>query len=62
MVEAFGHISAAGLPSSQALTMGAHPEACTLIIFGRSGPMKPSCSISSKAFHMPSRPTPPPVG
>ena len=33
-----------------------------LIMFGRSEPMKPSSSISSKAFHIPRRPTPPPVG
>jgi hypothetical protein len=54
--------SDAALPCSKALTMGAHPEACTAIIFGRSGPIHPSCCISSKPFHIPIRPTPPPVG
>jgi hypothetical protein len=29
---------------------------------GRSGPISPTFSISSKAFHMPIRPVPPPVG
>ncbi len=42
--------------------MGAQPLACTTIIFGRSGPIQPSCSISSNAFHIPIKPTPPPVG
>ena len=50
------------LPSSQAFTIGAQPAACTVIIFGRSEPIQPRASISSKAFHMPIRPTPPPVG
>ena len=50
------------LPSSQAFTIGAQPADCTVIIFGRSGPIQPRASISSKAFHMPIRPTPPPVG
>jgi hypothetical protein len=42
--------------------MGAHPAACTEIIFGRSEPIHPSRSISSNAFHIPTSPVPPPVG
>jgi hypothetical protein len=47
---------------SNALTMGAQPEACAEIIRGRSRPISPMVSSSSNAFHIPIRPTPPPVG
>ncbi len=39
-----------------------NPSAWTAIICGRSRPIQPSSSISSKAFHIPIKPTPPPVG
>ena len=61
-VWAFRHISEASVPSSNAFGMGAQPSDCTETIRGRSGPIQPSCSISSNAFHMPMRPVPPPVG
>ena len=54
--------SASSLPSANAFTIGAQPSACTANIRGRLGPTKPIASISSKAFHMPMRPVPPPVG
>ena len=38
------------------------PVVCTAIIFGRRPEIQPSASNSSKAFHIPIRPTPPPVG
>src|ERR671916_637604 len=47
-------------PLSKDLTMGAQPSDCTLTILGRSGPIRPIVSISSKAFHIPTRPVPPP--
>jgi hypothetical protein len=51
-------------PVSNARTIGWQPSACTVYIRGRfvPGAMRPSFSISSKAFHMPMRPVPPPVG
>ncbi len=42
--------------------MGAQPVDWTVTMRGRFGPIQPSFSISSKAFHMPTRPVPPPVG
>ena len=43
--------------------MGAQPSAWTDTIFGRRpGVFQPIASISSKAFHMPTIPVPPPVG
>ena len=46
-----------------ARTIGAQPSACTLTIRGRCPrSSKPICSSSSKAFHMPTSPVPPPVG
>ena len=59
---AFGNFSETSLPSAKAFGIGAQPSACTAIIRGRFGPIQPSSSISSKAFHMPIRPVPPPVG
>src|SRR5829696_4611965 len=50
------------LPDSNALTIGAQPSDCTLTILGRSGPIRPIVSSSSKAFHFPTRPVPPPSG
>ncbi len=61
-VEAFSQRRARSAPSSYARTMGAHPSDCTLTIRGRSGPIHPSASISSNAFHIPTIPVPPPVG
>ena len=54
--------SAYSVPSSHARMMGAQPEACTVIMRGRSEPIQPSASISSNAFHIPTSPVPPPVG
>ena len=54
--------AAAFSPARKARTIGWQPEACTLNIRGRFGPIQPMRSISSKAFHMPTRPVPPPVG
>jgi hypothetical protein len=48
--------------SRYARTTGWQPSACTAIILGRRLPIQPSFSISSKAFHIPIIPTPPPVG
>ena len=45
-----------------ALTTGAHPVICTETILGLPPPIHPRRSISPNAFHMPMRPTPPPVG
>ena len=42
--------------------MGAQPSAWAAIIRGRWLPRRPIASSSSNAFHMPMRPTPPPVG
>ena len=42
--------------------MGAQPVLCTLTMRGRAAPISPICSISSNAFHIPTRPVPPPVG
>ena len=49
-------------PSSKARTRGVVTSDCTQIIFGRRESTRPSASSSSKAFHMPSTPVPPPVG
>jgi hypothetical protein len=59
---AFSQGAAFSVPSSKARTMGAHPLACTDTIFGRLLPIQPIASSSSKAFHMPTKPVPPPVG
>ena len=50
------------LTSEAARTIGAHPVACTLTIRGRRLSIQPIVSISANAFHMPTRPVPPPVG
>ena len=69
-----GHAQAAGagggalpaLGAALAALEGAHDRRAALglhgDIRGRSGPIQPSASSSSKAFHMPIRPVPPPVG
>ena len=50
-------------PSAKALTMGAQPSACTAYMRGPLGPDEAHLPrSSSKAFHMPMRPVPPPVG
>src|SRR5215207_7602124 len=61
-VSAFSKGLAKRSPASKARTMGAQPSACAAIMRGRSGPMRPTASSSAKAFHMPTRPVPPPVG
>ena len=61
-VRAFSHGAAFSVPCSKARTIGAQPSACTETIRGRFAPIQPIASISSKAFHMPTRPVPPPVG
>ena len=61
-VEAFCQNSERDAPCLKARTIGWQPAAWTAIIFGRRAPIQPSCSNSSKAFHMPIMPTPPPVG
>jgi hypothetical protein len=45
-----------------AFTTGAQPSACTLTSRGRAAPVHPIACISSNAFHMLTRPVPPPVG
>ena len=55
-------LGASRAPVSNARTIGAQPSAWTDTIRGRSGPIRPSASSSSNAFHMPTRPVPPPVG
>jgi hypothetical protein len=60
-VRAPSHGAAFGAPEANASTIGAHPSACTATMRGRFPPsMRPSCSISSNAFHIPTRPVPPP--
>ena len=59
---AFGNFSETVLPSANAFGIGAHPSAWTANIFVRALPIQPISSISSKAFHMPIKPVPPPVG
>ena len=55
--------AAASRPSANALTMGAQPSACTEIMRGRApGAIQPMASSSSKPFHIPISPVPPPVG
>ena len=49
-------------PASNARTIGAQPAAWTAIMRGRLAPISPTASSSSKAFHMPISPVPPPVG
>ena len=62
-VRALGNISDRSFPWSNARTIGAQCSACTDTIFGRRpGSFQPIASISSKAFHMPTMPVPPPVG
>src|SRR5665213_3260010 len=60
MVLASFQNSDVGLCSSHAFGIGAHPAACTAIIFGLSDPIQPRYCISSKAFHIPMSPTPAP--
>ncbi len=63
MVVAPSHGSAFSSPASNARTIGAQPSACTDTMRGRvAGVTQPIRSISSNAFHMPTRPVPPPVG
>ena len=62
MVCAFSQRGACSSPASKAFTIGAQPAACTATMRGRLLPMKPIASSSAKAFHMPIRPVPPPVG
>ena len=62
MVCAFSQRGACSTPASNARTIGAQPDACTATMRGRLGPMNPIASSSAKAFHMPMRPVPPPVG
>ena len=62
VVCALGNSSAKRFPSSNARTIGAHPAACTVTMRGRFESIQPICSISSKAFHIPIKPVPPPVG
>ena len=59
---AFGNFSETSLPSAKAFGIGAQPSAWTENIRGRAAPIQPSSSISSKAFHIPMSPVPPPVG
>jgi hypothetical protein len=61
-VAACSHISDAGACASNAFTIGAHPAACAAIMRGRRLSTSSMASSSSNAFHMPIRPTPPPVG
>ena len=61
-VVAFSQKGASSRPSWNAFTIGAQPSACTAYIRGRFAPTKPIASISAKAFHIPTRPVPPPVG
>ena len=42
--------------------MGAQPVDCTATMRGRLSPSQPIAPSSAKAFHMPIRPVPPPVG
>src|SRR5258706_14255614 len=49
-------------PAANACTIGAQPSAWTVTIRGRRLSIQPICSISSKAFHIPISPVPPPVG
>ena len=53
---------ASSSPSANAFTIGAQPSACTAYMRGRGEDTKPISSSSAKAFHMPTRPVPPPVG
>ena len=63
MVRALGKSSDRSSPSLNPFTIGAHPSAWTDTIFGRRPrAFQPIASISSKAFHMPTMPVPPPVG
>ena len=61
-VREFSQRVACSAPSCQALTMGAQPLACTATMRGNFCPTKPMACSSAKAFHMPIRPVPPPVG
>ena len=63
IVRASGNSSDRSLPSSNARTIGAQCSAWTETILGRlPGVFQPIASISSKAFHIPTMPVPPPVG
>ncbi|KJR61590.1 hypothetical protein VY88_29635 [Azospirillum thiophilum] len=62
MVCASSQRGACSSPCSQARTIDAQPAACTATMHVRLEPMKPMASSSAKAFHMPIRPVPPPVG
>ena len=62
-VLALGKSSERSWPSSNAFTIGAQCSACTDTMRGRTGEVfQPMCSSSSKAFHIPTMPVPPPVG
>ena len=51
----------AAAPERKAATTGAQPSACTETRRG-SFSVQPSARISPNAFHIPTRPVPPPVG
>ena len=57
-----GHGSAESLSAANAFTMGAQPVDCTVNMRGRGPSTQPAAASSAKAFHMPMRPVPPPVG
>ena len=57
-----GHGSVFAAPSTNPFTTGAQPSAWTLTSRGRRASIQPIACISSNAFHMPTRPVPPPVG
>ena len=57
-----GQASDSGRPSMNALTIGAHPVDWTATKRGSFAPNQPIARSSANAFHMPMRPTPPPVG
>ena len=62
-VAAFGKGSANRSPAAQAVLIGAHPSDWHDIMRGRrSSASQPISASSAKAFHMPMRPVPPPVG
>ena len=61
-VHASGHSAMRDSPRSKARTTGAQPVDCTAISLGVGPSTQPSALSSSNAFHMPTRPVPPPVG
>src|ERR1041384_5241746 len=62
MVQGSGHGSQWSAPDSNAFTTGAQPWAWTVNILGNLPSTHPAAPSSWKAFHIPMRPVPPPVG